>query len=155
MNTPPDPNELERLISRVLNDQPLREAPRTLSERVMAELAYRASLPWWRKSFTHWPWAARIAFVLVSFGFVKLALTLTTHAAASTAGASAMAGAAAPVTWLENLLGVAAFCQQLLATITHAIPALYLYGAMGLILALYVMVFSVSAAAYKTLHFSR
>jgi hypothetical protein len=155
MNTPPDPHDLERLVSRVLRDQPSRQAPPTLANRVMAELAYRASLPWWRKSFSHWPWAARIAFVAISLGLVKVALTLTTHAAVSSPGASAVAHATAPVAWLADVLAIAAFSQELLTTIMRAIPSLYLYGVMGLVVALYLMVFGVSAAAYRTLNFSR
>jgi hypothetical protein len=154
MNTPPDPHDLEQLVSRVLRDQPLREAPSTLAANVLAQIAQRASLPWWRKSFSHWPWTARIAFVAVSLALVKVALTLTRHAE-STIGASAVAHAAAPVTWLEDVLSVAAFLQQLLTTVARAIPTLYFYGATSLIVALYLMVFGVSAATYRTLNFSR
>ena len=35
---------------------------------MLAELARRAALPWWRKSFAHWPMAARAAFVVLGAG---------------------------------------------------------------------------------------
>ena len=66
--------QLERLVDELLRDQPLRHAPNTLEAHVFAEIARRAALPWWRKSFTHWPLLARVAFLIASYGFVRLTL---------------------------------------------------------------------------------
>jgi len=56
----------EHDIHRVLRSLPDRAAPASLEERVFAEIARRAALPWWRQSFARWPLAARAAFLVVS-----------------------------------------------------------------------------------------
>src|SRR5207247_1447534 len=75
----PESNEqrLERTVHQTLRELPLRRAPLSLESRVLAEIQRRVLLPWWRKSFTHWPVAARAAFVVISGGFIKLAWTLS------------------------------------------------------------------------------
>jgi len=57
-----DPNSQEARIGRLLRQLPDRRAPAGLEARVLAEIARRAALPWWRTSFTHWPAAARVSF---------------------------------------------------------------------------------------------
>ena len=47
--------KLERLVSQVLRDQPLRQAPASLEARVLGELATRARQPWWRRGVASWP----------------------------------------------------------------------------------------------------
>ncbi len=60
----PHPDEdLEQLIDRELRRLPDRAAPETLMPRVMRAIAARREAPWWRKSFAHWPLAARWAFL--------------------------------------------------------------------------------------------
>src|SRR3954470_16437940 len=66
MNPPGQPDPLETFVTRALRDQPARRAPQTLEARVMAELARRASLPWWRQSYQHWPAAIRGSFFVLS-----------------------------------------------------------------------------------------
>lgn len=65
-----DPNE-QRLADRLhrkLRALPDLKAPRTLAPRVLAALAARQSLAWYRKSWTHWPVGMRLLFLVVSFG---------------------------------------------------------------------------------------
>ena len=155
MNTPHDPQHLEQLVDRVLRDQPLRKAPASLATRVMTELAHRSSLPWWRKSFGHWPAAARIVFIAALLGVMAITLSLVSIATQTSLGTSAIAQATAPLGWLTNVLAISTFLQHLLTAIAQAVPPTYLYGATAFIIALYLLVFSVSAAAYRTLNFSR
>jgi len=80
--TPMNPDEgrerqLERLIDKALRDQPLRRAPASLEASVMAQIAQRAAAPWWQSSFSSWPLAARVAFLVVSIGFAMLVLEAT------------------------------------------------------------------------------
>jgi hypothetical protein len=155
MNTPLDPHRLEQLVGRALRDQPLRKAPPALAAHVMAEIARRASVPWWRKSFSHWPSAARIGFLVVSLGVARIAITLMTRISGGPLGVNAVEHATAPVGWLADVLAAATFSQQLLTTIARAVPSTYLYGVTATVVALYLLVFSVSAATYRTLNFSR
>jgi hypothetical protein len=67
MNPSPENRDpLESLIDRTLRAQPARRAPRTLESRVVAELARRAALPWWHKSYAHWPAVVRGGFFVLS-----------------------------------------------------------------------------------------
>ena len=73
--------QLARLFERTLRDLPLRRAPSTLEARVLSELRRRASLPWWRRSFSHWPALARACFglgiaVLIAWIFAGGALLM-------------------------------------------------------------------------------
>lgn len=68
-NNPHDNNNDDTLghgIHRLLRSQPDRVAPASLEARVLAEVARRAALPWWRQPFARWPLAARAAFMVVS-----------------------------------------------------------------------------------------
>jgi hypothetical protein len=49
MSPNPENNErkLERLIHETLRELPARQAPSSLENRVLAELARRTALPWW------------------------------------------------------------------------------------------------------------
>ena len=55
--------KLERLVSQVLREQPLRRAPASLEARVLSELAARARLPWWRRGVASWPAAVRVPVI--------------------------------------------------------------------------------------------
>ena len=73
--------QLARLFERALRDVSLRRAPATLEARVLCELRRRASLPWWRRSFSHWPVLARAGFgvgsaVLMAWVFAGSALLI-------------------------------------------------------------------------------
>ena len=56
--------KLERVLGQALHGLPLRRAPGSLAPRVIGELERRAARPWWQASFTNWPVAARVVFVL-------------------------------------------------------------------------------------------
>jgi hypothetical protein len=73
MSTPnrPTPEQLERFIDKALRDQPLQRAPSDLQSKVMAAIAHRATTPWWRSSFAHWPMAARVLFLAASAVFAR------------------------------------------------------------------------------------
>jgi len=48
-------NDLEKFIHAQLQKLPEREAPEILAVNVMAAIAARKNLPWWKQPFTHWP----------------------------------------------------------------------------------------------------
>jgi hypothetical protein len=152
MTPQPDPHEqLERLIHHTLRDLPARRAPRSLESRVLAALAQRAALPWWRQDFAHWPMTARAAFLLGSLGVVLLVTGVLTGVDASTfadAFGSRFAG-------LENLTHLAGSVTDAIGAIGRNLPLLWVYAALGVFVAMYAALFGLGAAAYRTLYANR
>ena len=142
--------KLEQVLSQGLRGLPLRRAPSSLEGRVINELARRAALPWWRASFGTWPVAARVGFVLTCAALI---------AAAILGGVSAYLGdrplgeaSAAVLAWVSPLLAIVSSAGGLAAVLFRVIPPLWLYGALGAGVFLYVMLFGLGAAAYRTLY---
>jgi hypothetical protein len=148
--TPHDPEKLERLIHQTLRSLPDRRAPHTLEGRVMAALATRTALPWWRQSFTSWPGAVRAGFLVLSIAAAAglVLLGMSGSGGLSTA-APLMARLFAPV---AELRAVATSLGDFCAVMIHAIPSLWLYGGLALVAVLYTALFGLSAAAYRTLY---
>ena len=109
MNPPPEnPHEkLARALHETLRALPPRRAPRTLETRVFAELERRAALPWWRRSFAHWPRAARALFLLASAGLVKITLLAAGWAVAGFDAASLADTFATQFAWAQTGLSLA------------------------------------------------
>src|SRR5262245_8712188 len=76
--------DLEARVDRVLKGLPELDAPRTLMPRVLASLARRAALPWYRQPWQMWPRPLQLttlAFLLVSCGTLCFACWELTRAA--------------------------------------------------------------------------
>jgi hypothetical protein len=142
---------LERVMTRVLAGQAARRAPATLSDRVMAELARRAALPWWRRGFADWPLAARIALVLALGSLLWLVLTLPGGAAADAGAALRGEVASTLAGWSAALHALGAVADELRALLSRAVPATWVYGIAAVIAALYASFFGLGAATYKLL----
>lgn len=151
MNSPHNDDRLERLIHRTLRELPPRRAPRSLEARVLAEIQRRAALPWWRKSFAHWPVAARAAFIVLSIA----------GAAASVAALFWVSGGLSlqPVqdafrvhfAWLDSVRTVFTAIINFFEIIARNVPVLWLYGIVGFVTATYFALFGLGAAAYRAL----
>lgn len=79
--------KLETELDRVLKRLPELRAPRGLSPRVMAAIAVRQPLPWYRQPLPAWPLALRFAALVIlfaSFGALCLATFQLTRAAGFT-----------------------------------------------------------------------
>jgi len=153
MNTPLNPNEqheqrLERFIDKVLRDQPPRRAPAELESKVMAEIARRAAAPWWQSSFSGWPVAARLLFIIASAGFITLVLKASAIIMDPIDAGARSAALFADVAWIPSLF-------MTLGTVFRDLPSLWIYGAVAILGALYLTLFGVSAAAYRTLYAPR
>ena len=140
----------EEFFDGLCSGLPPRKAPGALQTQVLAELELRAGRGWWRRSFAHWPRAARAAFAFLCTGLIGLVLAGGDWTAAAvrtlheSAGSSlSAAGRAFP------LLTVGA---DLFSVLSHAIPASWLYAALGAGGALYAALFALGAAAYRTLY---
>ena len=156
MTPTPDPRDpLERFVHQSLREVPPRRAPRTLESRVLAELARRAALPWWRKSFVHWPLAARGLFIVASAGVVKVALLAGVWIMAGFDNAQFQEAFASQVGWMETGLALMRVVGDFFQVMGRSIPSLWLYGGLAFLGTMYVALFGLGAAAYRTLYASR
>jgi hypothetical protein len=152
MNPSPDPEQKrEQWTRQTLRDLPLRRAPRSLEQRVLAEIERRVALPWWRKSFSYWPMLARAAFVLFCAALARLALMSGVWMMAGFDPAQFRTAFAQPYAWLENGMAVvqaiSGFCDIML----RSIPPLWIYSGLVIFAAMYATLFGLGAAAYKAL----
>ncbi len=107
MNPETDRN-LEIQVDQALKALPELQAPRTLMPRVLAALAARAAVPWYRQPWPAWPLGWRVAaltFLLASFGCLCLASFQLTRAAGFTLALQELAQS---LSWLGSLWNVLA-----------------------------------------------
>lgn len=152
---PQDEQKLERVVTQALRDLPPRRAPGSLATRVQAEIARRAALPWWRKSFVHWPLAARAVFVVASAALVQLLFTAAGWISAGTASTQLKTAFASELEWLRLTRALVDSATQSAEAVLGAISPLWLYGGLATVVALYVALFGLGAAAYRTLYANR
>ena len=149
--TPENDEKLERLIHRTLRELPPRQAPRSLEQRIMAELERRSALPWWRKSFAHWPLGVRAGFVLLCAASIKGALMLGVWIMSGFDATKFKETLAQHFGWMESGLAVihaiTGFCDIMLRNI----PPLWLYGGLAFFATMYLALFGLGAAAYRAL----
>ncbi|HKR37692.1 MAG TPA: hypothetical protein VJT10_22805 [Steroidobacteraceae bacterium] len=143
---PADPNrqdELERLVTRALRNQPLRHAPATLERRVLAQIASGAAIAPWRRGFAHWPMAARLAFLAASVGVVKLALSIALWLSAPLASPGLSFDLPSQMAWLQTLLVA-------MASIARTVPSVWVHAGIAFFILMYVALFGIGATAYRT-----
>jgi hypothetical protein len=133
---------LERLFDRTLHGLPLRRAPLTLESRVIRELERRAALPWWRRSFAHWPLLARAGFLVICAALIRLAFL---------GGATAVSGVRS-LSWVREVGGLTASAANLLAVLARIQPPTWAYAGMAVCAVLYAVLFGLGAAVYRTLY---
>lgn len=151
MNRRLNPIELEKFIDQTLRSLPNRRAPGTLEARVLAEIERRATVPWWHKSWSYWPSSVRALFLMVCGALAGLLILAGIYLEVGLDSAQ-VNGALAPVLAVgSRLLSVGRGCVDFLALVVRHIPAWWLYGAVGFVAGLYVMLFGLGAAAYRTL----
>ena len=109
---------------------------------MLAELARRAALPWWRRGFAQWPIAARVGFVVICVLLVA-GLSLTSGAAQQ-AGAQNLA-------WAPSLVGLLATIGSAATLVMSLVPPIWIYLALGVGALLYLLLFGLGAFAYRTL----
>lgn len=157
--SPDNHEELERLIHRTLRELPPRRAPRSLESRVFVELERRAALPWWRQNFSHWPVAARVAFLVASAGVVKLVLMAVVWTMAGYDNAQFADAFGSQFTVFHAVTDFAGgFANTFINTcsaILRSIPLFWVYAAAAAIAAMYAALFGLGATAYRTLYANR
>ncbi|HEY2682792.1 MAG TPA: hypothetical protein VGI93_04725 [Steroidobacteraceae bacterium] len=135
-------DRLEQQVDRVLSNLPLRRAPAALEQAVLGEIARRAALPWYRRSFGQWPIPARVAFLVTSVALIVLSVLASSL---NTFGAVPLSWSRPAVTGVSTLFGSA-------AVVARAIPPAWLYLGLGFGAVLYVLMFGLGAFAYRTLY---
>jgi hypothetical protein len=148
---PDDQDKLEASIHRVLRRLPDRKAPFSLEARVMAELGRRAALPWWRKSFAHWPAAVRAVFFLVAGLAAALVVAGIFVLGQSTGAHKLTAGVSTSYAWLTLARDVVAAGAYKVKSLTASVPPLLLYAGAATLALCYAAVAAAGAATYRAL----
>ena len=146
------PAQLEQVVHRELRALPLRSAPRTLESRVLTAIEQRATVAWWHKSWSYWPTAIRAVFAAVATIFAG-SLVAACYAFLGGADATAVATeATARLGIFMKLYHVGVWIFDLGAAIFGSIPPLWLYGSLAFAATMYVALFGLGAASYRTLY---
>ena len=116
---PREPDPLTAWTHATLRSLPPPSAPATLAGRVLAELARRERLPWWRRDFASWPRWARLAFVTVAAGGAALIIAVLIGGAGRLVAAFAQ---------FESLLAPLGAVARSLVDWGGALPAVWLQG---------------------------
>jgi len=154
--SPENPQEkLERLVQETFRDLPPRRAPVALEARVLAEIERRAAMPWWRKSYAHWPLPARCAFLISSGGVLKAVIMAAVWVLVgfeATRFTEAFSSSFAVVHAISDLAAsLFEFCSAVLSGVSR----FWLYAAGVCFVAMYATLFGVGAFAYRALHRNR
>lgn len=146
------PAELEKFIHQNLRSLPVRPAPRSLEARVMAAIEQQATIPWYHKSWSHWPAAIRAAFLALATGVTGAVIGgfYLMFTGAETSALVAQLGAR--LSLFTKIYHTAGWIAGFIGNVFSSIPPLWLYGGLALVAALYATFFGLGAAAYRTLY---
>jgi hypothetical protein len=137
-------DELERQLTRVLRDQPVRRAPSTLERRVLAQIEAGAVASSWRRGFAHWPMAARLVFLAASVGVAKLALMIGTWIASPLESPAVSVDLPSQVAWMQTLLVA-------IGNVVRAVPSMWVHVGLIILALMYAALFGIGATAYRTM----
>jgi hypothetical protein len=149
--TPNDSEKLERLIQSAVKGLPLRQAPRSLELKVLAEIERRSALPWWNKSFSFWPTSMRIGFVTLSAVAAAATVVAVLPLPSTFAPSAIEAMVESKFAWMNALSTAAGDIGASTVNTFSSIPPLWLYGTLAAIVACYGTLVGLGAAAYRTL----
>ncbi len=143
---------LECLIHGVLREQPTLRAPASLEARVL-EAIERHSLPWWRAGFAQWPLGAKAAMfaalVLVSKITLDVVMWLFSNPTpVSHTVETTISRAKTTASLFTSLLEVG-------QSVLNVIPAYWITMALVFAAGMYITLFVLGAAAYRTLYLNK
>jgi hypothetical protein len=153
--SPNDAEKLEAAVSRALRSVPDRKAPAGLEGRVLAELGRLSALPWWRRSFAHWPLAPRVLFFAGSAIAAALIVNALMIVGFSNVAHDLVAGISQRLAWISLARELTAAIGAKVRIIVAAIPAVWLYGAAAAVALCYATLAAIGAAAYRAVSFAR
>ena len=143
--------KLERLVSQVLRDQPLRQAPASLEARVLGELTARAQLPWWRRGVTSWPAAVRVPVITGCAVCVPLVWVLSMWLVTRVASVT-RSRVAGPLATLQDTRHTLASLGALITHVIQSVPRDWLVGGLIAGATLYAVLFALVAVGYSLLY---
>jgi len=143
-----DFERLERLAHQVLRSLPDRAAPPALESRVLLALGRRAALPWWRRSYAHWPVGLRCAFILLLAAAAAAILAF----GRSRVPAQAVGDLALRFPWIAFLQSIGASLLDTVGLVFDAIPKGWLYGSVAILVVCYGVLFGLGAALYRAFY---
>ena len=149
------PEELERMVHSVLRSLPDRKAPGTLEARILAEVERRAGIPWWHKAYSYWPLWARAAFLVGMGAVAGLFVWATAYLATDLDSAQVTAAFQPWIAFGTRAVAVVTWLGDFVSLLVKNIPSWWLYGFIAFFAGLYVMLFGLGAAAYRTLWANR
>ena len=135
-------DELERQVTRALQDQPLRRAPSTLERRVLVQIQSGAAAMSWRRGFAHWPLAARIGFLAASVGVVKVALLLSMWLATPLDSPAVSVQLPSQIAWLQTMFVA-------IGSVAPTVPSVWVHAGIAFLAIMYVALFGIGASAYR------
>jgi hypothetical protein len=153
--SPNDAEKLEAAIQRALRSVPDRKAPAGLEGRVLAELGRLSALPWWRRSFAHWPLAPKVIFFAGSAVAAALIFNALMMVGFSNVAHDLAAGVSQRLAWISLARDITSAIGAKVRLIVGAIPALWLYGAAAAVALCYATLAAIGAAAYRAVSFAR
>jgi hypothetical protein len=149
--SPQDQYKLEASIHRVLRALPDRKAPFSLEGRVLAELSRRAALPWYRKSFAHWPSSVRGCFFVLAVAAAALVVAGLFVLGRTTGAGEITSGIATSRAWLVIARDVVVAAGFKVRAFLAEFPPLVLYGAAAALGLCYAAVAAAGAATFRAL----
>jgi hypothetical protein len=153
MNPDANPHDkLEASIDRVLRSVPQHRSPVGFEARVLAEIARRQALPWWRQSYRSWPVAMRAAFFFGSAVAAGLAVSTLVLLFRAQPLADLAVGS---VAWLREISSGLGYLAGIARSAASSIPTLYYYAPAGIFTAVYAVLGAVGATTYRLLHPAR
>ncbi len=144
-----DPDPLEKKIHEALRALPHRRAPASIEARVLAEIARRDALPWWKRSWSYWPAAVRWLFLVVSAALCGTAIA--GGMAFFQGGFRSALGTVAigPMQVASELVASGHALLVAFHQMVALVPAPWFYGVIGGIVFLYLVFFAVGAGVYR------
>jgi hypothetical protein len=150
-----DQARLEKLIAAGLQQQPLFKAPASLQSRVFAEIARRAALPWYHRSFNQWPMLMQVSFLITALATVVLGRSVILWSHAAHAASELEAPVSGGLTFLQSLgsawNAMGSMFGAIGGALLHRVPGFWLVVAIGVAFAMYALLAGIGVVVYRTL----
>lgn len=143
-------DQLEKLINHRLRNLPLQRAPVGLQARVWAGLQQRA-LPWWRKSFSYWPLAARVTLILLCLVVAEFTIRLVRGMHELPRGAQLTELLGESFDWVERIADWMQALQSFTGLLLRHTPQAWQFGGLVVVGSFYAIFLLFGAATYRTL----
>ena len=149
---PSDPQPESRWeieLDRRLKALPTRRAPATLAPRVMAALAARERLPWYRRTWWQWPPPAKMLSLSVAFVALGLLTWLAVYGSTDGLATSLLARLRAGTESLTPIWSLFTSLAEALTIVLRQTTAIAWFLVVGFLLSAYLSCIGVGTALYR------